>query len=220
MAHNPGEFAAFKRFQDFAPTRYFAIYDFDPLETDIISEALGGGTAAIANQNVGGGVRRYTTGTTNGQYAQAYVIADVGRPADNAVFEWRVRVAPTGTLTGNRCLLQATDVNQAGLDSAYFDFDQSVSANWLAGSTSDAVSYTITTTSVVVVANTWVTLRIETSTANVKYYIDGVLVATHTTNIPTSTVALGLYNYQDKVSSTGAKSHDIDFMRVGTTRLA
>ncbi len=54
-------------------------------------------------------------------------------------------------------------------------------------------SPTVTPTTTAIVANTWYTLRIEVNAAAnlAKFYVDGVLVATNTTNIPTGANACG-----------------------------
>lgn len=52
---------------------------------------------------------------------------------------------------------------------------------------------TVTTTTTAIAANTWYTLRIEVNAAanSAKFYVDGVLVATNTTNIPTGVNSCG-----------------------------
>ena len=52
---------------------------------------------------------------------------------------------------------------------------------------------TVTPTTTAIAANTWYTLRIEVNAAanSAKFYVDGVLVATNTTNIPTGVNACG-----------------------------
>jgi hypothetical protein len=50
----------------------------------------------------------------------------------------------------------------------------------------------VTTTSVAIATGTPYTLRIDCrDSANVKFYINGTLVATHTNNLPTATQAMG-----------------------------
>lgn len=65
-------------------------------------------------------------------------------------------------------------------------FGTNASPNWQCVTSNNAVR-TLTTTSVPVVANTWYKLRIFVNAAatQITYFINGTLVATHTTNIPT-----------------------------------
>ena len=50
--------------------------------------------------------------------------------------------------------------------------------------TADGSAETVTTTTAAVTTNTRYILRIVTSASDVKFYVDGTLVATHTTNLP------------------------------------
>ena len=69
----------------------------------------------------------------------------------------------------------------------YFRYDRLTSANWLAISESGSTE-TSTDTGIAVSAGTEVDLQfvINSDATSVGYYIDDVLVATHTTNIPTA----------------------------------
>ena len=58
-------------------------------------------------------------------------------------------------------------------------------------STHDGATQEVQTTTVAIAANTKYRLRIEFGVSDVKFYVDDVLVATHSTNIPGSTTALG-----------------------------
>lgn len=71
------------------------------------------------------------------------------------------------------------------VDGVYFEYDDSASANWRC-KTASASTRTTTTTAVAVAVATWYRLEIEVNAdgTEVKFYIDGTLVATHTANIP------------------------------------
>jgi hypothetical protein len=73
----------------------------------------------------------------------------------------------------------------AEANGAIFMYDALSSANWLCQTMQGGVT-TSTTTATVVAAATWIKLRIEINAAgtSVAFYINGTLVATHTTNIP------------------------------------
>lgn len=58
--------------------------------------------------------------------------------------------------------------------------------------TKSAGTATTTSTAVSVAANTPINIRIDANTTTVTFYINGTLVATHTTNIPTTTLTFGV----------------------------
>lgn len=68
---------------------------------------------------------------------------------------------------------------------AYFRYDSAVSPNWRIVSRKTSVE-TITTTSIPYAVSTKYNLKVVCTPTAVTYYIDGVLVGTHTTNIPDS----------------------------------
>ena len=78
---------------------------------------------------------------------------------------------------------------------------------------------TITTTTTAVVSATWTKLRIEINAAgtSVGFYVDNVLVATHTTNIPASTTVLHQGNFIAKSAGTTARTYISDYMSLKQT---
>jgi hypothetical protein len=103
----------------------------------------------------------------------------------------------------------------------YFLYDEggvitgnpSGSANWKCVTIS-ASTRTFTTTSVAVTASAWVKLRIEINAAatSVGFYINDVLVATHTTNIPTSSAPICIYNLHLKQTGLTSLTTYIDYI--------
>jgi hypothetical protein len=103
----------------------------------------------------------------------------------------------------------------------YFLYDEggvitgnpSGSANWKCVTIS-ASTRTFTTTSVAVTASAWVKLRIEINAAatSVGFYINDVLVATHTTNIPTSSAPICVYNLHLKQTGLTSLTTYIDYI--------
>lgn len=75
-------------------------------------------------------------------------------------------------------------------DGIYFKYNRSVSPNWIVKTARNAIE-TGTTTSVAVVAGNWFKLKyvVNATATSVDFFINGVLVATHTTNIPQPTLA-------------------------------
>lgn len=92
--------------------------------------------------------------------------------------------------------LSAAGLYAAALDvnpSAQIFYDNTVGANWRARSYQTEAELTDTG----VAANTnWHVFKIVVTASNVKFYIDGVLVATHSTQIPNA----GLPNYVNRVA--------------------
>lgn len=70
---------------------------------------------------------------------------------------------------------------------------------------------TVTVTTVAVAINTAYVFRIVLSATDVKFYINGVLVATHTTHLPTATTALFWYT---TVTTLAASAQNIKLSRL------
>lgn len=72
---------------------------------------------------------------------------------------------------------------------AYFDYNRVASGNFFRTVSYNATATTMNVTSVPVVAGQWYKLKVIINTAGtqIDYYIDDVLVQSHTTNIPTGT---------------------------------
>jgi len=109
------------------------------------------------------------------------------------VFECRARILDT-----DACEFKVgLDIEAASYFSLYdhaairYDWDESI--YWMCSSYNTAQELTITT---VAVDTAWHVFRIEITDSDVKFYIDGTLVATHTTQIPDP----GLGYYMNTVS--------------------
>lgn len=85
--------------------------------------------------------------------------------------------------------------NSTELDGLFFTYDEGgtangtiASANWQCVSVQSGIR-TLTTTTTPVVANAYIKLRIEINATgtSASFYVNGILIATHTTNIPTGT---------------------------------
>jgi len=70
-----------------------------------------------------------------------------------------------------------------------------------------------TTTSIAVVATQWYKLRVDINTmaSSVSFYIDNVLVATHTTQIPLTTTAMSVISTINKTIGTNARTMQSDY---------
>jgi hypothetical protein len=67
-------------------------------------------------------------------------------------------------------------------------------------------------TQVTVQANTWVTIRIVVNTSQALFYVNNTLIGTHTTNIPSSSVAVSPYARIGKTNGTTARTAEISFI--------
>jgi hypothetical protein len=142
------------------------------------------------------------------------------------LYEARVKIPATAGLSGGGNTYQArsglvgnnflaTVANGAGW---YYDptgQNGAAAGEWKA-ITASGGSRTVTTTGTTVATDTWYDLRIEVNAAasSIEYSLDGVVEATHTTNIPTST-QLGASSQMWGVASTGtARQYVVDRQRV------
>jgi len=89
----------------------------------------------------------------------------------------------------------------------YFKFTGG--GNWQA--VTRATTETAASTGVAPSTSAFQILRIEHSTSNVKFYIDGVLKATNTTTIPTANLDLDIMN---QANAAAAKQIDIDYIKI------
>lgn len=86
------------------------------------------------------------------------------------------------------------------------------SPNWKCYTRAGGVT-TVTISSVPVVAQQWYKLRIEINAAgtSVGFYVDNVLIATHTTNIPASNINMALISLMVKTVGTTARTAQSDY---------
>jgi len=112
----------------------------------------------------------------------------------------------------------ALDVGTGDNDSAssldhtngfYFRYERTTSPNWIT-KTAKAGSRTATSTSVIVVTGEWIKLTaiVDANGASVEFFINGISVATHTTNIPMTTTTLDqIYKIRKLVGSSNRELH-------------
>lgn len=103
---------------------------------------------------------------------------------------------------------------QAGdmVDGAYFEYDESVSANWRIKTSTNTIRTTETTTTPVTTG--WVQLKIVvTNTEKVEFFINEVLVGTITTNIiNTNGRATGLIYKIEKTAGINPRNFYLDYV--------
>ena len=100
----------------------------------------------------------------------------------------------------------------------FFEFGAAATPNWKCYTRGASVT-TRTNTSIAVVAGTWYKLRIDINAAgnSVTFYINNTLVATHTTNIPTSLIAMPITSLIVKTVGTTARTMLTDYFMYDET---
>jgi hypothetical protein len=215
-----------------ANSQWYASYGIDYFNDGINNDSLigtfssGTGSGANAGANVlsvGQGNRTFITGTTTtgivGVYTGSFFTLGGGR----IVNEYGLIPAQLSTPT-ERYYGQCGFFDQFGspnqVDGVYFLYDEggvtsgsTASPNWQCVTSSNSVR-TFTSTSVAV-SNSYTKLRIEINDAatQVLFYINGTLVATHTTNIPTGTARSANWGsiVQKQVGTTSLQTFVIDY---------
>jgi hypothetical protein len=187
--------------------QYFTDFDNTATSTPYFVQFTGGTGASVIRQvtNLPNaainqiGFCQYQTGTTSTGYVthtnEGFVGAQFFFGGGAWVFETYVNVE-TLSDASNRFRFIAgfgnSATNAAEGNGAFFTYDEggtqngtAASANWQTQTCIGSVR-TLTTTTSVVTAGAWTKLRIEVNAAatSVAFYINGTLVATHTTNIP------------------------------------
>jgi hypothetical protein len=147
---------------------------------------------------------------------QAYTLT-----SDYIVMTTRIRIPDLsdGTNSYNLRIGMVNSLNQVNIgNGCIFTYDSigtqtgsSASANWQALTANTNVR-TFTNTTTAVSANTWVKLRIVANSSNVFFYVNNTLVATHTTNIPTT----NLVPYIDirKTAGSTARTLEVDYSTI------
>ena len=160
-----------------------------------ISSSVNTSSFAASNQQ---GIIEYNTLTTATSHAHhsGNTIANIGFGGGIWNYETSIYIPTLSTALERYRLFFGfgnTVTNSDATNGVYFTYDEggtgngaSASANWQCITGGSSVR-TLTITTVPVVINTWIKLRIEVNAAatSVAFYINGTLVATITTNIPT-----------------------------------
>jgi hypothetical protein len=137
--------------------------------------------------------------------------------------EWRVAVSALATVAQNFKTYvgffdNSTTAGEA-VDGVYFKYDTAVSPNWVLV-TSNNSTRTSTISTVPIVVNTFAKLRIDVNTTgtSANFYINGSLVGTVTTNIPTGAGRhTGLGWKIEKTAGTTNILAYMDYISVGYT---
>lgn len=173
------------------------------------------------------GVLTLTTATnTNGgyQYRQSNILSYYQFGSDIYRYESLLKIPTNSDGTNTFQFLSgfwdtSTGVNQ--VDGIYFLYDaqgvstgSASSGNWQIVTSSNSVR-TFTTTSVAIDNTNFQKLRIDVNAAgtSVQFYINDILVGTHTTNIPTGAARLTTSGvYLQKSAGTTSRTVDVDYL--------
>jgi len=187
--------------------------------------ALCQSTGTITNKSNQQGVVRHSTGSTTTGFAgytygntnlflglgeisiETYATIDTLSTATDRFFTYFGYGVHSNWTNNPNCIFFSYD--EGG--SLFFN-PLNASPNWKCYTRTSGVT-TMTTTSILVNAQQWYKLRIDINSSGnvVKFYIDGILVATHNTNIPATTVAMSLISIVNKVSGTTARTMQTDY---------
>jgi hypothetical protein len=158
----------------------------------------------------------HATGTTSGNASGA--LSGTGLVRRDWQPEFIARIKTPSDITSMRLWIGFATGNPDGSDApsshmAAFRFSTGVpDTNWIAYTDDGDGTGTATDTGVAVAADTVYLLRVDCSDpANVKFYVNGSLVATNTTNLPTATT--GLFA-QLRVTTLTAASRALKWGRV------
>jgi len=186
---------------------------------ELQSAATGGtvdtGTASAGNQGVLS-LSTSTSATGRASYAAGQSSALRGTADKLMHFHTRVRF-PTLSTSGERYFFQTgyiSSLTAASGDGFHFRYDESVSANWYAVVVNNAAGTAGVDTTIAVATNTFQKLRIEIDepNASAKFYIDGTLRATITTNFPGTTRDFGPGINLRKTNGTTARTCEVDYL--------
>jgi hypothetical protein len=182
-------------------------------------------TSSISNKTNQQGVVRASTGTTLSGFA-GFALGNsslfIGQGAISLETYVTIETLSNATERFFTFFGYAVPSNwQNTTNGIFFSYDEGGAVNFSAGNASPnfkcytklANVTTLTTTSIPVVASQWYKLRIEINNAgnSVGFYIDGVLVATHTTNIPATTTGMSVVNIINKTVGITARTMQTDY---------
>ncbi len=164
--------------------------------TPTVSTFTGSGSSANADDSDGAWLANTTGASAGNSAARTQDTRNIRRDwkghnvhrikLDATITNVRYWAGMFSTTTG----LDSTATPSVHLAAFRYDTATDGTAFWRA-LTSDSSSHTTTATSVAVSANGVYVFRIELDASAVRFYSDGALVATHTTNLPTSSTGLG-----------------------------
>lgn len=208
-----------------------AFYETDHFRTNLAEwasyTASGAGVYVVSPQYVNTpakhpGVVRHDTSTTSGAYCGTILCWSGLFVSGQIILEGKVCLMNNNTGAFARFGLGNDVVGADHTNGVYFEFDRATSTAWRIVTASSS-SRTKTTTGVTATGSTWFTLKLEVNAAatSVAFWIDGVLVGTHTTNIPTAnTQPVGVHCFARSGTASSFWALDVDWVRLRYRSLA
>lgn len=188
--------------------------------TPFLEAAAGAGAAAAssASDTTHPGIVAFSTGTTATGSDGALLAADCLRLGGGEIVLVALVRWPTLSTVAQEYISRVglLDVVAAdAVDGCYFEYDRLTSGDVVRCKTSANSVRTATATTTAIVANTWthLALVVNAAASSVGFYVDGVLVATHTANIPTGAgreTSIGMAI----VKSAGGTARTLDVDRI------
>ncbi|MBI5562765.1 MAG: hypothetical protein HY894_07955 [Deltaproteobacteria bacterium] len=179
-----------------------AVYVFDDfVHNNFIGWSVtSSGVSVIAADN---GVMRATTDGTGNYFGLASASANPFRMASGVTVTLEARVRMNSPLAAST-RIGIIDDNLGNIVNGIF-FDLAGTTNWYSRTYASGVN-TQTDTGVAV-SSSWQTLKIAATQSSVKFYVNGVLKTTHTTNIPTANLGAALL-----FSCNSTRTFDADYV--------
>jgi hypothetical protein len=166
------------------------------------------------------GILESDTGTTAAGLSVVYLGTDgLATPAAGGliVAEAPVRFPTLSTAAQeyvSRFLFGDSIVAADHTDGIYFEYDRATSGNVWRCKTAAGGVRTTTVTGTAIAAGTWAHLRALITSAQVLFYVDDVLVATHATNIPTGAQQYAPNLRIQKTVGATSLAHLVDFFQM------
>lgn len=193
----------------------------DPVRIEISGAGANG--LELEGEQGAPGIVQLSTGTTaTGRSAvRTTALSGVKFGGGKWIFETRVRINTLST-AAERYALRAGFIDSTtgdSTDGAYFEYDESVSANWRLKTSNNGTRTTVDS-GIAVAAAAWITLRVCINAAGTQadYYLNGTLVtdgtpAPITTNIPTAAGrATGIGVMVLKSIGLTTRTFDVDYL--------
>lgn len=160
------------------------------------------------------GILRLTTGAVSGNNKRLHLgvgVADgIFTPAGVQRFAWVVRVPTITTVAIRLGLMQDVSAASGGTAGAYFEFDPTQSANWRY--VTRQASASTANNALAVTANNWYVLEARRlGTGNWEFWVNNVLRATNTANLPTTACNFGCFI---STATAAARTVDLDMAAI------
>ncbi len=166
------------------------------------------------------GILESDTGTTATGFSVAYLGTDgLVTPAAGGLIVAEAAVRFPTLSTGaqeyiSRFLFGDSLVAADHTNGIYFEYDRAASGNVWRCKTAAGGVRTTTATATAIVAGTWYRLRVRIASAQVLFYVDGVLVATHVANIPTGAQRYAPNLRIQKTVGATSLAHLVDYFQM------